>query len=349
MKFKLNNINYKYNDGYLALDNVNAEFVDKNFVVILGGSGSGKTTLLKVIAGLLDPIDGSIELDDKDFSGLETSSRDLAMVFQNFVLYPHLTIYHNVMMGLNGFALSEEEKDIRVKDILTEFGLRNYLNFKPRHLSGGQKQRVCIAKALIREPSLFLMDEPLANLDIPQRNKIKVELKNVFNKYNSSFIYATHDINDALFLSTLIWIMDNGRIVQQGNIESIRKNPKSIKVMRLVYGGNINEYDVHYDGKIVKNDAFSFAYKANKAFKNAKLAFSFNDVTIEKNGEITAEVLSLKMLPNGLLLNAKLKDDTLISCIVDEDVEYEVGDILQFKIKLDKIHLFNSKSNKVPR
>ncbi len=349
MILELKDVEYSYPDGYLALEKINASVLNKSFVVVLGESGSGKTTLLKIISGLLDPDKGNVFINDENVTNVKTSSRDLTMIFQNFVLYPHLTIYHNVMIALNGFDMKDEEKDIRVKEMLTEFGLRDYLNFKPRHLSDGQKQRVCICKALIREPALFLLDEPLSNLDFPQRTKIKYELKNIFNKYNSSFIYVTHDINDAELLSTLIWVLDNGRLIQQGSIKEIKDNPKNLKVFRLINGGNINEYEVEYDGKNIFNNAFNIPYVDKKAKKQYTLAFAYNDVVVDENGCIEGEVLSLKVTPNGLIINAKLKDDTLLSCVVDSDFEIDVGEVIRFTVKKDKIRLFNIKSNKVPR
>ncbi len=345
MILELNDIKYSYSDGYIALEKVNASVEKKSFVVLLGESGSGKTTLFKVMSGLFDPDEGSVFINGQDVTGVKTASRDLTMIFQDFVLYPHLTVYHNVMVGLNGFAMSEEEKDMRVKEILTEFGLRDYLNFKPRHLSDGQKQRICICKSLIREPSLFLMDEPLSNLDLPQREKIKRELKSTFLKYPSSFFYITHDLKDAETLSTLLWIMDKGRIIQQGTLQEIRDNPRTLKAMELVYGGDLNEYQVRFDGRFVENEAFRAPFEGKRTKKDYTLAFSSKGVDADPNGPIEGEALSLKMTSDGLLLNAKLKDGTLLWCAVDEDFEIEPGSLVRFRLKTGKAHLFQAKAN----
>lgn len=345
MVLELSDIKYSYPDGYLALDNVNACVNEKSFVVILGESGAGKSTLFKVISGLADPDEGSVFINGRDVTNIKTASRDLTMIFQDFVLYPHLTIYHNVMVGLNGFDMSEEEKDLRVKEILTEFGLRNYLNFKPRHLSDGQKQRVCICKSLIREPSLFLMDEPLSNLDLPQREKIKRELKNVFARYSSSFFYITHDLKDAEMLATLVWVMDKGGIIQQGTLQEIRDNPKTLKAMELVYGGDLNEYQVNFDGRFAKNEAFILPIEGKRSKKNYTLAFSYKGVRVDEEGPIEGEILSLKMTSGGLLLNAKLKDGALLGCAVDEDFEIEPGTRVRFSVKPGKAYLFQAKTN----
>ncbi len=342
MILKLENITFLYDENIPALKDINASIEEKSFVVILGESGCGKTTLLKVIAGLLDQQNGNVFINDEDVTNLQTASRDVSMIFQNYVLYPHLTIYHNLMIGLNGFDLTNEQKDENVKNMLTLFGLRSYLNFKPRHLSDGQKQRVCIAKALLREPSLFLMDEPLSNLDQPQRMKIKKELKDVFHTGPSSFIYATHDIKDAEMLSTTIWVMDKGEIVQQGSLKQIRENPINLKVFRLINAGEINELKVHYDGKHLIHPSFKIPYKSKIGKGEYTLAGLAKDIYVEQNGPIKGEVLSLKVLGDNVLINAKLDDGSLINAVIEEEGDMKSGDTLHFNIHMDKIKLFNS-------
>lgn len=348
MILKLENIKYLYPDGFEALCDVNAEIENKSFVVILGESGSGKTTLFRVITGISDPIEGSIFINDQDVTKATTSSRDLTMIFQNFVLYPHMTLYENVLTGLNGFGLSDEEQDVKTKQILTEFGLRDYLNFKPRHVSDGQKQRVAMCKALVREPSLFLMDEPLSNLDLPQRVRIKQELKQIYEKRNSTFIYITHELADAEMLSTVVWIMDRGRIVQTGTLEEIRKNPKTYKSFVLVNGGNINEFQVTYKGGYAYNQAFKMKLDKQKKDNNYTLCITNKDVVLDKNGPIKGTLLSTKITPQGFLLNAKLKDDSLLSCLISEDeeeeYEYKEGEEISFSFPESKTYLFKARN-----
>ncbi|MCR4561846.1 MAG: ABC transporter ATP-binding protein [Bacilli bacterium] len=345
MILELKNIKFTYPDGIEALHDINASIEKKSFVVVLGESGSGKTTLFKVISGIYNPDEGNVFIKDQDVTNIQTGSRDLTMIFQNFVLYPHLTIYHNVMVGLNGFEMDDEEKDRRVKNILSAFGLRNYLNFKPRHLSDGQKQRVCMCKALIREPSLFLMDEPLSNLDLPQRSKIKRELKDIFDSYDSTFIYITHDLKDAESLGTTIWVMDNGTIVQQGTIRELRESPKTLKVFSLVTGNNINIYQVRCDGKKLIHAGFAMDLEENRSKSAYTLAFAYKDAFIDPNGPIEGEILSAKIADNGqILLNVKLKDESLFSCYVDEEEEIKNGDLLRFNVKRTGIKLFQAKS-----
>ncbi|MCR5491669.1 MAG: ABC transporter ATP-binding protein [Bacilli bacterium] len=342
MILSLKGIRFAYPDGFEALRKVDAEIEEKAFVVVLGESGSGKTTLLKVIAGLLDPQEGEVFLNGSEATSLETKSRDLSMVFQNNVLYPHLTIYHNVLLGLNGFGLSEEEMDERTKTILSAFGLRNYLNYKPKHLSEGQRQRVCICKALIREPSLLLLDEPLSNLDEPQRARIRKELKAIFEERDTSFLYVSHDLKDAS-MATEIWIMDKGRIVQRGTAKGIREMPHSLLAFRLITAGEINEYKVRVESGRALGGAFSL--ESDKPEGDYVLAFTYKDAFLDPKGPIEGEVYSCKLTNSGILLNIKLKDDSLLGCYVDEESEIKNGDVLRFDIDRKAIRLFDLKAN----
>ncbi|OQC11191.1 MAG: Trehalose import ATP-binding protein SugC [Tenericutes bacterium ADurb.Bin087] len=343
MILELKNIKASYSDGFIALEDINAIIKEKSFVVILGSSGSGKTTLFKVITGLLDPATGSVTINGKDVTNLLTESRDISMIFQNFVLYPHMTIYANVFMGLNGFNISNNEKDLRVKRILTDFGLRNYLNFKPRHLSDGQKQRVAMCKALVREPSIFLMDEPLSNLDLPQRVRIKQELKTIYERYNTSFVYITHELQDALMLATVVWIMERGKIIQTGTIQEIRDNPKSLKAFNLIYGGEINKTKACVtQSKIIVYDKTFNVPTLNISPGDYTLAFTYKDAFMTNDGPLEGKVLTQKITPNGILTTITLKNAEEISFYSDDEEENElkVGDTVRLQLKVDKLKFF---------
>lgn len=343
MILELKNIKAIYSDGFVALENVSVALKNKSFVVILGSSGSGKTTLFKVITGLLDPIEGEVIINDKDVTNLLTESRDISMIFQNYVLYPHMTIYANVFMGLNGFNISNEEKDQRAKKILSEFGLRNYLNFKPRHLSDGQKQRVAMCKALVREPSIFLMDEPLSNLDLPQRVRIKKELKEIYERYDTSFVYITHELHDALMLATVVWIMERGRIIQTGTIEEIRNNPVSLKAFNLIYGGEINKTQgTLANGQLTIYDTTIAFTKNDIASGNHTIAFTYKDAFLCKEGPIEGKVLTQKITPNGILTTIAVNNTDEISFYSDDEEEniLKVGESIRLQLKVEKLKLF---------
>lgn len=346
MILELKDITASYPDGFTALKGVNASFDEKSFVVILGESGSGKTTLFKVITGLMDPSEGSVTINDKDVTNLLTESRDISMIFQNFVLYPHMTVYGNVIMGLNGFDLSNEEKDLRAKQILSEFGLSNYLNFKPRHISDGQKQRVAMCKALVREPSIFLMDEPLSNLDLPQRTRIKKELIDIYKRYETSFIYITHDLQDAEMLATVVWVMDHGTIVQTGTVKEIRKNPKTLKAFNLINGGEINSYKGTIKGNKLELGNQSYNVENPREISGDCLAsFSYRDVLMDDNGPIESEIITGRVTPKGVLVTAKYLDNELTFYVNDDELDddqIKEGTKLRLRIREENIKIFKS-------
>ena len=325
MMLKISDLSFEYPDGVKALENINLEIRDKNLIVLLGESGCGKTTLVKLICGFLDPKAGHIILNDEDITNLTTASRDLTMVFQNIVLYPHMTIYENVMTSFNGIKLSEDEKDERVKNILTQFGLRNYLNFKPRNLSLGQKQRVAICKALVRKPALFILDEPLSNVDVPQKKAILKELKQLYEKMDSSYIYVTHDIEDAEYLSTYVVLLDKGKAAQTGRINDIKDNPNSLKVANLIYNGLIN---------CIERSDTSPLSKLFESKKNSQtLCIPYKGIKIHDSGEFSGKFLSAKITPKGIQLSLRLENGDELSILVDEEeIPYKENDIVHFDV-----------------
>jgi ABC-type sugar transport system ATPase subunit len=217
-----------------AVDDLSLTLGDEShFVAIVGPSGCGKTTLLRLIAGLESQDQGSIIINGVDVSDVATQSRDLAMVFQNFVLYPHLTVYENILSALGHYGLSAMQKEEKVKSILAKLGLVPYVNYKPRHLSDGLKQKVCIAKAMVREPSLLLLDEPFSNIDPVSASSIQRDLKNLNKESGSMFLYVTHNLNEAKTLGDLIVYMSKGRVVQTGTYNDFLSKPKSYDVMEF--------------------------------------------------------------------------------------------------------------------
>ena len=333
MVLKINHVSFDYPDGVSALRDINLEVPNKSFVVILGESGCGKTTLLKVIAGLLDPQQGQVIINDEDVTTFTTASRDLTMLFQEFSLIPHMTVYENVLMSLNGIKLTNEEKDKLVKAILEQFGLRHYINLKPRHLSVGQKQRVAICKSLIREPQLFLMDEPLASLDLSQKFRLKIELKNIFNNVPSSFIYVTHDYLDAEYLADYLVIMDKGKIIQTGTFKEIRDNPKTIKTATLINGGNINSFEVSVVSNQLKNDDFTLKNTAKHEQNKNILIIPYKSLVLKEDGPIKGEFMSSKLVNGDQLITVKLPSGNMIYAqIQDDEIEFKEKDIVCFDV-----------------
>src|SRR5262245_12619429 len=195
----------------IALDDVSLEIRDQEVVTIVGPSGCGKSTLLRIIAGLEQPTSGRVWIDDRDVTDVPTRSRNLAMVFQSYALYPHMTCYENLALNLRIKKVAKDEIDRRVQETARTLDIQDLLQKRPKQLSGGQRQRVAVGRALIRNPRAFLFDEPLSNLDALLRERVRHELKELFEKVQATVVYVTHDQIEALTLANRVVVMNKGR------------------------------------------------------------------------------------------------------------------------------------------
>nr|WP_202513169.1 ABC transporter ATP-binding protein [Streptomyces sp. SID3343] len=211
----------------IAVDRVGLEVADGEFLALLGPSGCGKTTLLRMIAGLLPPSSGRILLDDEDITHTPPRRRDLAMVFQSYALYPHLTVAGNIAFPLRVRRMSKQAARARVLDVARQLEIDTLLARRPKELSGGQRQRVALGRALVREPSAFLMDEPLSNLDAKLRTATRIELAALHRRLGSTFVYVTHDQVEAMTMATRIALLDAGRLEQVGTPSEVYDTPAS--------------------------------------------------------------------------------------------------------------------------
>ncbi|UFS60646.1 ABC transporter ATP-binding protein [Subtercola endophyticus] len=220
--------------GHRAVDAVDLVIEDGDFVVLLGPSGCGKTTLLRMMAGLLEPTSGRILIDGVDVTELPSKKRNLAMVFQSYALYPHLSVAKNLAFPLAVLRTPKAERLRRVREVAASLGLENLLERRPRELSGGQRQRVAVGRALVRRPSAYLMDEPLSNLDAKLRTATRQELSELHAELSATFVYVTHDQVEAMTMATKIVVLDAGRIEQFGTPEEIYHRPASVFVAGFV-------------------------------------------------------------------------------------------------------------------
>ncbi len=210
-----------------VLSDISLEIKDKSFCILLGPSGCGKSTLLRLIAGLEKPDNGDIYIDDKKVNDIHPKDRDIAFVFQSYALYPHLTVYQNMAFPLKIRGENKKTIDEKVNEAACILGLKELLNRKPKELSGGQRQRVALGRAIVRDAKIFLMDEPLSNLDAKLRANMRVEIKKLHQKLNTTFIYVTHDQTEALTMGDTIVILNEGKIFQKDTPENIFKSPKN--------------------------------------------------------------------------------------------------------------------------
>ena len=246
--------------GVIAVDDFNLEIADKEFIVLVGPSGCGKSTTLRMVAGLEDITSGELVIDGKVVNDVAPKDRDIAMVFQSYALYPHKTVYENMAFSLRLKKLPKDEIDRKVREAAEILDITQYLDRKPKALSGGQRQRVAIGRAIVRNPKVFLMDEPLSNLDAKLRNQMRAEIIKLRQRIDTTFIYVTHDQTEAMTLGDRIVIMKDGVIQQTGTPQQVFNHPENLFVAGSIGMPQMN----FFDAELVKNDG-EYAVKLGPA------------------------------------------------------------------------------------
>jgi ABC-type sugar transport system ATPase subunit len=233
--------------GFKALHDVSLQIQDSEIVTIVGPSGCGKSTLLRVIAGLEQPTSGNIWIDEQNVNDIPTRLRNVAMVFQSYALYPHMTCYENLALNLRLKRVPSAEIDQRVRETARTLDIEDLLDKRPKQLSGGQRQRVAVGRALIRNPRVFLFDEPLSNLDALLRERVRHELKELFQRIHATVIYVTHDQVEALTLADRVVVLDRGRMQQVGTPEELYERPCNRFVASFIGSPSMNLFEVNLD------------------------------------------------------------------------------------------------------
>ncbi len=237
---KLTNVKKVYDNNVVAVHDFNLNIKDKEFVVFVGPSGCGKSTTLRMVAGLEEISGGTVEIDGEVVNDLQPKDRNIAMVFQNYALYPHMTVYDNIAFSLRLKKVPEDVIYAKVTNAAEILGITQYLMRKPRALSGGQRQRVAIGRAMVRDSKVFLMDEPLSNLDAKLRNQMRAEIIQLRQKLNTTFIYVTHDQTEAMTLGDRIVIMKDGYIMQVGSPMEVFEKPHNLFVAEFIGAPKMN-------------------------------------------------------------------------------------------------------------
>jgi len=237
-----------YDNKVTAVHDFNLEIEDKEFIVLVGPSGCGKSTTLRMVAGLEDISEGDLIIGGKRMNDVEPKDRDIAMVFQSYALYPHMTVYENMAFALKLRKVPKDEIDKKVREAAAILDITQYLDRKPKALSGGQRQRVAIGRAIVRDPQVFLMDEPLSNLDAKLRNQMRAEIIKLRQRINTTFIYVTHDQTEAMTLGDRIVIMKDGFIQQIGTPQEVFDRPANLFVAGFIGSPQMN----FFDGKLFK-------------------------------------------------------------------------------------------------
>src|ERR1041384_7349016 len=230
----LRNVRKTYTGGFEAIKGVNVDVADGQFCVLVGPSGCGKSTLLRMVAGLETVTSGEIDIGGRIVNQIEPADRDIAMVFQNYALYPHMSVYNNMAYGLRNRGTAEAEIKTRVEEAARVLELSSMLERKPRQLSGGQRQRVAMGRAIVRQPKVFLFDEPLSNLDAKLRIAMRVEIRKLQRRLKTTSIYVTHDQLEAMTLADILVVMNGGQVEQLGNPLAVYRKPATTFVASFI-------------------------------------------------------------------------------------------------------------------
>ena len=275
-------------EGVVAVQEFNLEIADKEFIVLVGPSGCGKSTTLRMVAGLEEISGGELYIGDKLMNDVAPKDRDIAMVFQNYALYPHMTVYDNIAFALKLRKTPKDEIDRKVKEAAEILDITQYLGRKPKALSGGQRQRVAIGRAIVREPKVLLMDEPLSNLDAKLRNQMRAEIIKLRQRINATFIYVTHDQTEAMTLGDRIVIMKDGFIQQIGTPQEVFNHPHNLFVATFIGSPQMNLFE---NAKLIK--------------ENGKYAVQLDNLTVELSAEKQEKLSANNVEPQDIVLGVR--------------------------------------------
>jgi len=327
---------------------VDVDIADKEFVVIVGPSGCGKSTLLRMIAGLETVTSGSIKFDGQLVNQLEPMDRNIAMVFQNYALYPHMSVFDNMAYSLKLAKLSKDDINERVQKAAQLLQLGDYLKRKPRQLSGGQRQRVAMGRAIVRSPSVFLFDEPLSNLDAKLRVQMRLEIKKLQRELGVTSIYVTHDQVEAMTLGDRLMVLNAGRVEQFGTPIELYEKPASLFVAGFIGSPSMNILDGQADNGSVTLDN-GVALPVNSITRSSvKLGIRPEHLVPAESGHLKIEVQMIEQLGSNTLVHGLLSgtQTAIVASLQGVHSESAIGSILSMDAPAESIHLFDSGTDK---
>ncbi len=355
-----NHVSKDFGDQRVVSD-LNIEVADKEFLVFVGPSGCGKSTSLRMLAGLEEITEGEILIGDRVVNNVAPKDRDVAMVFQSYALYPHMTVYDNMAFGLKLRKTPKKIIDERVREAANELGIGHLLDRRPRQLSGGQRQRVAVGRAIVREPAVFLMDEPLSNLDAKLRVEARSFISRLHQRLETTFIYVTHDQVEAMTMGTRICVLNEGKLQQIDSPYNLYHNPRNVFVAGFIGSPSMNFFDATLkpdgDRIIVDLGAFSLPLPADKTATYSDHIGSdvvcgirpedIHDSNYLPQGIIPADLMSnvevVEQMGNEVIIYLESGGKNFIAR-TDPRTDASVGNDMNVTFNLDNIHLFDSNS-----
>ena len=350
----------------VAVNDLNIEVEDKEFLVLVGPSGCGKTTALRCLAGLEEITGGKILIGDRTVNDVAPKDRDIAMVFQSYALYPHLSVYDNMAFGLKLRKIDKDEIKRRVNEAAEVLGIQDLLNRKPRQLSGGQRQRVAVGRAIVREPKVFLFDEPLSNLDAKLRVQMRAEINKLHQRLQTTFIYVTHDQVEAMTMASRIAVINKGVLQQIDSPQNLYDMPNNLFVAGFIGSPAMNFFPakLRKDGGKLLIDAVDFVIpipperaKTYEAHAGKNIIFGIrpenvhdanfvpSNIHIEK---IEAQVDVTELMGNEIFLYL-LAGKNIFVARVDPRSKVQIGNKSQFAFDMDKFHIFDAETEQAIR
>ena len=359
----LQHINKTYPNGFEAVKDFNLEIEDKEFIIFVGPSGCGKSTTLRMVAGLEEISSGTLKIGDKVMNDVEPKDRDIAMVFQNYALYPHMTVYDNMAFGLKLRKVPKDEIDKAVREAARILDLDKLLDRKPKALSGGQRQRVAMGRAIVRNPKVFLMDEPLSNLDAKLRVQMRIEISKIHQRLGATIIYVTHDQTEAMTLGTRIVVLKDGVIMQVDSPQKLYNEPNNLFVAGFIGSPQMNFIDAvcKVEGERVtlnfeKTSVVLPPAKAKKLIDggyNGKtvvmgirpedIGDSQIEIEAHKDAVFETDVTGYELLGSEVLLYFNVAG-TAMTAKVDSRTTARMGDHITLAIDPEKIHCFDKET-----
>ncbi|TXL61096.1 sn-glycerol-3-phosphate ABC transporter ATP-binding protein UgpC [Cerasibacillus terrae] len=355
-ELRLENIQKVYGKDVVAVDDFNLHIKDKDFIVFVGPSGCGKSTTLRMIAGLEEISEGELYIDDKLMNDVAPKDRDIAMVFQNYALYPHMSVYDNMAFGLKLRKFKKTEIKERVDNAAKILGLDTFLDRKPKALSGGQRQRVALGRAIVRDPKVFLMDEPLSNLDAKLRVQMRAEIQQLHQRLQTTMIYVTHDQTEAMTMATRLVVMKDGLIQQIGTPKEVYNNPQNMFVAGFIGSPAMNFFKgIFHEGNFqmgeikLKLPENKIKLLKEQGYKNKEITLGIRPEDIHNESEfisespetnVIASIEVTELMGAETILYAKAADQTFVARI-DAKTDLNIGEKITLGFDMKHVHFFD--------
>lgn len=354
-------VSKQYGDGF-AVKDLSLAIADREFLVLVGPSGCGKTTTLRMLAGLESVSQGEISIGDRRVNDLPSKDRDIAMVFQSYALYPHMSVFENMAFGLQLRGMAKSDVQKRVQAAATQLGIESLLHRKPKALSGGQRQRVAVGRAIVRDPAVFLMDEPLSNLDAKLRVQARAELSKLHQDLNATFVYVTHDQVEAMTMGTRIAVLNGGELQQVDTPQNLYNHPKNLFVAGFIGSPAMNFFEgtLRCDDEILMATTSSFELPIPSQRSRACQTYVDRPAIVGIRPEniydpsfippgirsvpVNATVTLMERMGSEIVTYLTAKDGTHFVARVDRRSKIEVGQMIRLALNSEQFHVFDKHS-----